>query len=213
MVFQNRVSAGRRLALTLEKFRSDDPVVLGILRGGVVVAAEVAQALGARLDVIIPRKIGAPGNPELAIGAVAGDGQIILNTELIASLGVSQSHIDRQIERELAEITRRRRLYFGGAIALNVGNKITLIVDDGLATGYTALAAIKAVKALKPRKTILAVPVAPAETVANLAGEVDELICLMTPEPFFAVGQFYSEFHQVTDEEVVGRLKEFKEAG
>lgn len=209
-MFQDRVSAGRRLALALEKFQGEDLVVLAIPRGGVVVASEVARALGAPLDLIMPRKLGAPGNEELAIGAVAGDGQVILNSGLVASLGVSQDYIEERVKKEVREIARRRRLYLGDATEPNVGNKVVLIVDDGLATGYTALAAVKAVKMLGPRRTVLAVPVAPSETVARLEGEVDELICLSTPEPFFAVGQFYSEFHQVTDEEVVSTLRELK---
>jgi len=165
------------------------------------------------LDVIIPRKLGAPGNEELAIGAVAGEGQVIINEQLVASLGVPPAYIDAQVNRQLEEIRRRRRLYLGDETrAAGVGNKIALIVDDGLATGYTALAAIQAVKAQNPAKTVLAVPVAPPETAARLAQEVDELVCLSTPEAFFAVGQFYSEFHQVTDEEVVTRLREFRAA-
>jgi predicted phosphoribosyltransferase len=200
------------LALALQKFQGEDLLILAIPRGGVVVASEVARALGAPLDLIMPRKIGAPGNEELAIGAVAGDGQVILNSALVASLGVSQEYIDERVKKEVEEIQRRRRRYLGDATGPNVGNKVVLIVDDGLATGYTALAAIKAVKMLKPRRTVLAVPVAPPETVGRLEGEVDELICLSTPEPFFAVGQFYSEFHQVTDEEVVSTLRELKAA-
>lgn len=211
-MFQDRVSAGRRLARALEKFQGEDLLILGIPRGGVLVAAEVAQALGAPLDLIIPRKIGAPGNEELAIGAVAGEGQVIINSGLVASLGVSEEYIKERVEKEIDEIKRRRRRYLGDATTPNVGKKVVLIVDDGLATGYTALAAIEAVKALNPRRTVLAVPVAPPETAARLAGEVDELICLSTPDPFFAVGQFYSEFHQVTDEEVVSRLRELKAA-
>jgi len=211
-VFRDRVSAGRQLALALERFRGEDLLVLGIPRGGVLVAAEVAQALGARLDLIIPRKIGAPGNKEMAIGAVAGEGQVIINSGAVASLGVPEEYIDEQVKKAIDEIRRRRHLYVGDENTADVGNKIVLVVDDGLATGYTALAAIQVVRMLGPRLVVLAVPVAPSDTVARLKSLVDELVCLSMPEPFFAVGQFYSEFHQVTDEEVVSRLRELKAA-
>lgn len=211
-MFRDRVSAGRQLALALERFRGEDLLVLGIPRGGVLVAAEVAQALGARLDLIIPRKIGAPGNKEMAIGAVAGEGQVIINSGAVASLGVPEEYIDEQVKKAIDEIRRRRHLYVGDENTADVGNKIVLVVDDGLATGYTALAAIQVVRMLGPRLVVLAVPVAPSDTVARLKSLVDELVCLSMPEPFFAVGQFYSEFHQVTDEEVVSRLRELKAA-
>lgn len=211
-MFQNRVSAGRQLARALEKFRGEDLIVLAIPRGGVVVAAEVAEALGAPLDLIIPRKIPAPGNEELAIGAVAGEGQVIINSGLVASLGVSDKYINEWVGKEIDEIQRRRHSYIGDEKAPDVGNKTILIVDDGLATGYTALAAVEAVRALGGKKVVLAVPVAPPDTVARLDKVVDELICLMEPAEFYAVGQFYSDFSQVTDREVVSRLRDYKAA-
>lgn len=209
-MFQNRVSAGRQLAAALNRFRGEDLLVLGIPRGGVVVAAEVAEALGAPLNLIIPRKIGAPGNEELAIGAVAGEGRVIINSSLVESLGVPDEYIKEQAAAATDEIQRRRRRYAGDEKAPDVGNKIVLVVDDGLATGYTALAAVEAVRALGPRRIVLAVPVAPADAAARFKGVVDEFISLSTPDPFFAVGQFYNEFHQVTDEEVISRLSELK---
>jgi putative phosphoribosyl transferase len=212
-VFQNRTSAGRQLAQALEKFRGENLLVLGIPRGGVVVAAEVARALGATLDLIIPRKIAAPGNEELAIGAVATEGQVILNKGLVASLGISEEYIQEQVGKEIKEIRRRRHRYLGDENEPDVGNKVVLIVDDGLATGYTALAAVEATRALGGKKIVLAVPVGPPDTVARLSEAVNELVCLQKPESFFAVGQFYSEFNQVTDDEVVLTLKEFKAAG
>jgi putative phosphoribosyl transferase len=211
-MFKDRVSAGRQLAAALDKYKAEMPVVLGIPRGGVVVALEVARALGAPLDLVIPRKIGAPGNPELAIGAVAGEEQIFINSELITSLKISQSYIDSAVLKALEEIRRRRRLYMGEAEPIDPAGKTALIVDDGLATGYTALAAVQAVKPAGPARTVLAVPVAPAQTVARLSKEVDELVCLSTPEPFFAVGQFYEEFPQITDNEVVAGLKRARAA-
>ncbi|KKK57484.1 hypothetical protein LCGC14_3054020, partial [marine sediment metagenome] len=149
---------------------------------------------------------------ELAIGAVAGDGQPIMNWELVKSLNVSKDYIDQRVDEELEEIKRRRRQYVGELPGLNVGNKVVLVIDDGLATGYTALAAVKALQMLKPRKIILASPVAPAETVAKLAPEVDELVCLSTPREFYAVGQFYAEFRQVTDEEVKETISQLRVA-
>ena len=206
-MFKERASAGRELANSLEKFRDQNVLVIGIPRGGVIVAAEVADALNAPLDLIITRKIGAPGNEELAIGAVAGVGQVMLNSKLVEALNVSKDYIEERVEKAVAEIKRRRRLYLGELPSTNVGNKTVLVIDDGLATGYTALAAIEMLRTMKPQKIVLAVPVAPSETVASLMPEVDELIYLSMPREFLAVGQFYDEFHQVTDEEVIDRIK------
>lgn len=209
-MFKDRVSAGKQLAVALDKFRSENLLVVGIPRGGVVVAIEVAKALGAGLDLIIPRKIGAPGNQELAIGAVAGEGQVIINPELVAALNVPQDYIDRQEKREVEEIQRRRRLYLGNEAASDVAGKTVLLVDDGLATGYTALAGIRALRMRGPEKIVLAVPVAPKETLMKMRPEADEIVCLSVPEPFFAVGQFYEAFGQVSDGEVVAALEDFR---
>ncbi len=206
-MFENRASAGRELARSLEKFRDQDVLVVGIPRGGVIVAAEVAESLNAPLDLIITRKIGAPGNEELAIGATAGEDQVMLNSKLVEALDVSKEYIEQRVEKAVAEIKRRRRLYLGELPTINVGNKTVLVIDDGLATGYTALAAIEMLRTMKPQRIVLAVPVAPSDTVARLTPEVDELIYLSMPREFFAVGQFYDEFHQVTDEEVIDRIK------
>jgi putative phosphoribosyl transferase len=211
-VFNNRLSAGRALADALEKFKPENPVVLGIPRGGVIVAAEVAAILGCDFDLIIPRKIGAPGNPELAIGAVAGEDMVLINEDLADRLGASKTYLNEEIRRQNEEIRRRRRLYFGDAPPIDLTGRTALVVDDGLATGYTALAAVRAVREARPAKIVLAVPVGPVQTVSDLRKEVDEMICLYTPEPFFAVGQFYAEFAQVTDEEVVDKLKELRAA-
>lgn len=211
-MFRDRASAGRKLAEALERFKKESPVVLGIPRGGVVVAAKVAAALECELDLIIPRKIGAPGNPELAIGAVAGEGRVIINEDLIAGLDVDREYLDKQIRRENEEIDRRRRLYLGDADPIDITGRTVLIVDDGLATGYTAVAAARAAGAANPAKMVLAVPVAPARTVAELEKEVDEVVCLSTPEPFFAIGQFFGDFSQITDDEVIETLNELRAA-
>ena len=205
-MFRNRVDAGRQLAKRLEgDYRGTDAVVLAIPRGGVVVANEVARALDLKLDLIIPRKIGAPGNPELAIGAVAV-GKAMINEPVVRELGIPESYIESETKKQLDEIARRRKLYLGNRSPISLKGRTAIVVDDGLATGYTALAAVDAVKQQNPRKTVLAVPVAPTDTCERLEKEVDEIICLESHELFFAVGQFYEEFSQTTDEEVIDIL-------
>lgn len=206
-MFRDRRDAGRQLAAALA-YLADEPdvVVFAIPRGGVVVAAEVARSLRAPLDVVIPRKIGAPGNPELAIGAVAGDGAVVLNETVVGQLGVDEEYVEQEKTRQLEEIRRRKEAYLGGRAEEQVAGKTVVVVDDGLATGSTALAAIRALGKQGPGKLILAVPVAPRDTVRRLSKEVDELVCLETPPFFYAVGQFYDDFYQTTDEEVVGLL-------
>lgn len=206
-MFQDRVNAGRQLLEALEKFRDRDPVVLGIPRGGVIVATEVAAALGCEMDLVIMRKIGAPAHPELAIGATAGAGRVTWNETLIAELGVSKDYLEDAAAREDAEVERRRSRYLGDKARVDITDRTVLLVDDGLATGYTALAAARAVRAAGPAYLVLAVPVGSAGAVALLGDEVDELVCLLTPQPFFAVGQFFAEFTQVTDEEVVAKMR------
>jgi putative phosphoribosyl transferase len=205
MIFANRVDAGRRLAARLEEYRSPDTIVLAIPRGGVVVGYEVARALGAPLDVTIPRKIGAPGQPELAIGAI-GDDVVVLDDRTISYLHVREEYISEEIERQKAEIERRWRLYRDDRPFPNVKGKTVLLVDDGMATGATTLAAARAVRAKDPGRLVLAVPVAPVESVARLRPEVDEIVVLETPEPFFSVGSWYSVFDQTSDEEVIDLL-------
>ncbi|MHB0976096.1 MAG: phosphoribosyltransferase [Candidatus Aquicultorales bacterium] len=210
-VFTDRTEAGRELAVRLAKYRDQDPVVLAIPRGGVIVAVEVADALHAPLDVVIPRKIGAPGNPELAIGAIAGPAEVVLNESVIAELGVDRSYIEREVQRQLAEIDRRTKLYLGERGQIPIEGRTAVVVDDGLATGFTALAAVRHVRSHKPRRLALAVPVAPRETCGRLSREVDDMLCLETPEMFFAVGQFYRDFAQVGDGEVVEILSRYSE--
>jgi len=209
MMFKDRRDAGRRLAEALKEYENTDGIVLAIPRGGVVVADEVASFLNLPLSLIIPRKIGAPGNPELAIGATAGSGKLVLNEEVIKYLNVSEEYIERATRKENAEIKRRENDYLQGKEIPNTEGKIVILIDDGIATGSTAEAAILAVKSNNPQKTVLAVPVAPPETIKRLSREADEVVILQMPEYFYAVGQFYETFTQTTDEEVIGILKKY----
>lgn len=211
--FINREDAGRKLGQALAKFKGRDLLVLGIPRGGVIVAVAVAKELKAPLSLIIPRKLRAPQNPELAIGAVAEKGKVILNQELVQALKVPALYIEAEVQYQLNEVERRKKLYLGAEKLPDFKEKTVIIVDDGLATGYTAWAAVEAVKAKGPKEVVLAVPVAPPDTVKWLIKQVNELICLATPEPFFAVGQFYQEFSQVTDAEVIKSIKGYKSYG
>ena len=202
-MFKDRIDAGKTLAMRLLEYKDTDAVVFAIPRGGVVVGYEVARALNLKLDVVIPRKIGAPGNPELAIGAVVTRDHPMINQTLVSQLNISASYIEQEIER-------RRQLYLGGRPPHGVQGQVILLVDDGLATGYTALAAIRAVKQENPGKLVLAVPVAPRDTYELLKKEVDEIVCVEVHELFFAVGQFYEVFTQTTDAEVTEILSEYR---
>jgi len=213
MFFLNRKDAGEKLSRALMKYKSENVVVLGIPRGGVVVAAEVAEGLGAPLDVIIPRKIGAPHNPEVAIGAVSQDGTVIKDEAMVQILGISDNQIQALAERVSGEITRRVNTYRSGRPGLELKDKTVIVVDDGIATGFTVQAALKSVRNANPRRLVLAVPVAPADTVEMLQEQVDELVCLHTPELFYAVGQFYLDFDQTSDQEVMNLLAEYGKNG
>ena len=204
-IFEDRIDAGKKLAERLEEYRGPETIVLAIPRGGVVLGYEVAQSLGAPLDVIVPRKIGAPGQPELAIGAI-GDDQVVLDQSIIGYLNVPRSYLDEEIERQKAEIERRMHLYRGDKPFPDLTDKTVLLVDDGMATGSTTLAAARALRVKRPGRLILAVPVAPPESVAKLRPEVDEIIVLQTPDPFNAVGAWYTKFDQTTDDEVIELL-------
>ncbi|MGQ5712472.1 phosphoribosyltransferase [Desulforudis sp. DRI-14] len=206
-MFQDRVEAGRLLAAELKEIGPvKDGVVVAIPRGGVVVGAEVAKALDIPMDVIVPRKIGAPFNPEVAVGAVTEDGTTIFDERALRLLGLARESLDDAVKVQLAEIARRTQLYRSGKDPLPLEGKTVILVDDGVATGYTTLAALRSVKNARPARVVLAVPVAPPDTAEMLSGEVDEMICLLTPEPFYAVGQFYRRFDQTTDEEVIALL-------
>jgi putative phosphoribosyl transferase len=211
MLFQDRTDAGLRLAKALIRYKNLHPVVLALPRGGVPVAAEVAAALDAPLDLVLVRKIGVPMQPELAMGAVTDGKQpmVVRNGEIIESYGISEQDFDAVANEELAEIERRRRRYIGDRARAEVNGQIAIIIDDGIATGATTLAAIQAVRSRKPKELVLAVPVAPLDTVKKLHSEVDAIVCLDTPEELGAIGYFYRDFHQVGDEEVVATLKRF----
>jgi putative phosphoribosyl transferase len=209
-VFVDRNEAARALAQRLADEHLVGPiVVLALPRGGVPIGAEVARVLGAPLDLLLVRKIGAPWQPELAVAAlVDGDPpEIVVDDETSSIAGVDRAYIDAQARRELGEIARRRRLYLQGREPVPVTGTTAIVVDDGLATGTTARAALKALRRRRPARLILAVPVAPHETVVALRGEVDQLICLAEPSPFHAIGLHYVDFHQVNDDEVLAALR------
>lgn len=206
--FASRAEAGRLLAERLEKRHFERPVVLALPRGGVPVALEVAQALKAPLDLILVRKIGVPWQPELAAAAVV-DGErreLVLNKEVMALTGVHKDEIERLAEKQLAEIERRRAIYLKDRPPVPVAGMTAIVIDDGIATGTTAKAALQALRKRGPKRLVLAVPVAPPDTIEELRPLVDEIVCLEQPEPFFAIGSFYRDFHQVEDEEVVEML-------
>jgi putative phosphoribosyl transferase len=204
--FADREDAGRRLGERLSQtLTGEGVVVLGIPRGGVEVAAVVAEALHAPLDVVIPRKLGAPRNPELGLGAVAGD-VVVLDARLIETLGVSQGYLRREIEDQRREIERREALYRGGRGSLELSGRTAVVVDDGVATGGTAAAALRWARQRGAAKVILAVPVAPPDAVRRLADDCDRVVALATPTRFYAVGQWYLDFAQVSDDRVVELL-------
>jgi putative phosphoribosyl transferase len=185
-----------------------DPVVLALPRGGVPVAAEIARLLRAPLDLVLVRKIGVPYQPELAAAAVidGADAQIVANDDVMAMVGLTRADIERAARRELAEIERRRRVYLQGRERLPLEGRTLVLVDDGIATGASVRAALTALRQRRPRALILAVPVAPADTIAALRSEVDDVICLKMPEPFMAIGLHYRDFHQLSDADVVRTL-------
>jgi predicted phosphoribosyltransferase len=202
-VFADRVEAGRILANELGRYAGrDDVVVLGLPRGGVPVAAEVARALRAPLDVLVVRKLGAPGQEELAIGAIGEGGVRVLNEGLVRSLGLEEQEIDRMAAREKTELERRVAAYRGDHEALEVEGKIVIVVDDGVATGATMRAGLQALRAMGAARIVAAAPVGAEDSVAALANDADEVVVLQTPAWFRAVGQWYENFGQTTDDEV-----------
>jgi putative phosphoribosyl transferase len=209
--FIDRVDAGKRLASALKDFSGKHGIVLAIPRGGVVVGFEIAKELSLPLDIIIPRKIGAPENPELAIGAVAEDGTAILDNQLIKYLGVSNEYVQIEIKRQKHEIGRRLKLYRQDSSYPNLKGLDVIVVDDGIATGSTMKAALASVKNRGASSVTVAVPVGPPSTIEELEKIADRVVCLYAPEYFQAIGEFYSDFSQTLDEEVIMLLKESKE--
>lgn len=211
MPFLDRADAGRRLCEALTEFRGEDAVVFALPRGGVPVAAPIAQMLKAPLDLVLVRKIGAPYQPELAMGAVADGGKpvVVRNEDVIALSGVSETRFARECAEQCAEIERRRLLYLGHRPRAEAKGRVAIVVDDGIATGATTRAALKAVRAREPKELVLAVPVAPAETLDTLRADVDRLVCLEAHDYFSGVGGYYGDFRQIEDDEVIALLDRY----
>ncbi len=215
MTFLDRADAGRKLAMALRSYEDQHPVVLALPRGGVAVAAPIARALAAPLDVVLVRKIGLPFQPELAMGAVVdGDAPIVVrNEEVIRAVGVTEREFAAECARELAEIERRRSLLFGDGAFTEISGSSAIVVDDGVATGATARAALRALRKRGPKSLILAAPVGAPETLESLRAEADAVVCIEAPADFAAVGSFYADFRQLSDDDVVALLAPFRPRG
>jgi putative phosphoribosyl transferase len=205
--FEDRRDAGRRLAGKLARFKDERPVVFALPRGGVPVGYEISRALGAPLDVFVSRKLGAPGQPEFGIGAVAAGGVRVLNRDVVRRLGIPNDYVRKITAQELAEVERRLRYFRGQRPEPEVAGRTAILVDDGLATGVTARAAVQALRLRKPRRLVLAAPVCAAQTAALFRTTVDELVCLESPSDLGAIGFWYRNFEQTSDEEVVELLE------
>jgi putative phosphoribosyl transferase len=208
MGFRNRSDAGRKLARALAGYKDQHPVILALPRGGVPVAAEVAAALEAPLDLALARKVGLPDQPELAMGAVVDGANpiIVRNEDVIRGAGIDESEFKTVCDRELAEIERRRAHYLGDRPRIDIGGRTVIIIDDGIATGATIRAALRALRMRKPGRLVLAVPVAPTDTLAAMRQEADEVVCLEDHTAFGAIGLYYADFGQTTDQEVIEAL-------
>jgi len=211
--FRDRLEAGQLLGRELKTWRGQRAVVLGIPRGGLIIAREVSRALEADLDIVLSHKLRAPGNPELAIGAVAEDGKLFLHEMLVQELGVESAYIQQEKERQLVEIARRTKLIRRILPKVPLKGSLVIITDDGVATGATMQAALWAARQEHPKKLIAALPVGPEETMRRLAKDADEMLCLRAPPFFAAVGQFYMRFPPVEDEEVLEILKDQRKGG
>ena len=208
--FENRVEAGRMLGARLAALQLADPVVLALPRGGVPVALEVARALDAPLDLLLVRKIGVPWQPELAVAAVMDGAEpvVVVERHIQAETGVKQEYIEQRAKEELAEIERRRRTYLADRAPVPVAGRTAIVVDDGIATGTTMRAALKGLRRRNPARLVLAVPVAPPDTINELRQEVDDVVCLAQPSFFGAIGYFYRDFHQLSDDEVITLMRQ-----
>lgn len=207
-LFMNRADAGRKLAMQLHAYQDrQNTVVLGVPRGGVVVALEVARALNLPLDIFVSRKLGVPGREELAFGAIASGNVRVLDRDIIEGLEITEAQIERVTAAARSELERRELLYRGSRPPLTLEGQTVLLVDDGIATGSSILAAVRALRRLEPARLVVAVPVAPQAACKRLRREVDELVCTETPKFFYAIGQFYDDFSQVTDEQVAETLR------
>jgi putative phosphoribosyl transferase len=206
--FFDRAEAGRLLAAELTVYKGQSPVILGIPRGGIIVARELAQVLGGPMDVVVAHKLGTPGQQELAMGSVAEDGKLFLNESVTTSFGISRSAIETEREKQLALIKRRTNFIRKVRPKVSLKDRVVIITDDGVATGSTTQAAIWAVKTEQPQKMVLAIPVGPEDTLLRLAEYVDEVVCLRSPPAFAAVGQFYRYFYPVEDEDMLRVLAE-----
>ena len=206
--FHDRTEAGKLLADALSAYRGQNPLVLGIPRGGVVVAREVARSLGAELDIVLAHKLRTPGHAELAMGSVSEDGRLFLNREVVEDMGIDESYIQQEKATQLAEMNRRTKIIRQVKPKIPVKGRIAIVTDDGIATGATTQAALWAVKLEQPRMLVAAIPVGPEDTIRRLARDVDEMVCLCTPPSFTAVGQFYQQFYPVEDEEMLKILRE-----
>jgi putative phosphoribosyl transferase len=211
--FEDREDAGRRLAERLARYRDERPVVFALPRGGVPVGYEISRSLGAPLDVFVARKLGAPGQPEFGIGAVAPGGVRVLNANVVERLGIPADYLEAVTRKETAEVERRLRHFRGGRPEPEVRGRTVILVDDGLATGVTAQAAVEALRRLEPRRLVLAAPVCAAQTAERLGPEVDELVCLTEPPDLGAIGFWYRNFEQTSDEEVIGLLERARREG
>jgi putative phosphoribosyl transferase len=207
-MFKNRVDAGQKLAKKLESLKNEKPVILAIPRGGVVIGDVIAKTLGAKLDIIVSRKVGAPNNPELAIGAVMHDGSFLPNTAIIESLDVPKKYIEQEIASELKEV-ERRLMKFKRDTKYELGGRTVVVVDDGIATGATMFAVVQWIKKQNPKKVIVAIPVGPQDTIERLSSIV-QVVVLDIPAFFAAVGEFYDEFDQIEDSQVIEILSRYR---
>jgi len=208
-MFKDRIDAGKQLVNALQNLKLKDPLILAIPRGGVVIGYKIAKALHAKLDIIVPRKLRAPAEPEVAIGAVMPDASTFLHRSAIQMLGITDEYIEEEKKLQMKESDRMLRTYRDKRPYPQILNKTVIIVDDGVATGATLIVALRWIKNQKAKRVIAAIPVAPLEVLALIRFEADEVVCLNAPEPFYAVGQFYKDFEPVEDNEVIKILNDY----